>query len=184
MRCVCGWRLVQDARVSPWWTGTGGVSCTHWHSFNDLSPHSQAPLIFTPTCSLSHYFRANIKYIIYFITWKNFDTGVKTKFFANLFHFVKHSFKCLCEEGFYWSVTRVDYIKIKYQGRWISDFQSSIIFLNFKKFYLFIGCTGSSLQRTDSSLMRAVLVRGSCSSIVVCGLLVVVMASLVGEHGL
>ena len=50
---------------------------------------------------------------VYLITWKNFDTGVKTKFFANLFHSVKHSFKCLCEEGFYRTVTIVDYIKKK-----------------------------------------------------------------------
>ena len=41
----------------------GGVSCTHQPSFNDLSPHSQAPFILTPTYALSHYFRANIRYI-------------------------------------------------------------------------------------------------------------------------
>ena len=41
----------------------GGVSCTHQLSFNNLSSHSEASFIFTPTFSLSHYFRANITYI-------------------------------------------------------------------------------------------------------------------------
>ena len=69
---------------------------------------------------------------VYLITWKNFDTGVKTKFFANLFHSVKHSFKCLCEEGFYWTVTIVDYIKKKCLDFWFP------VFHHLFKFYLFI----------------------------------------------
>ena len=37
----------------------------------------------------------------------------------------------LCEEGFYWIVTIVEHIEIKYQDRWICDFQSSVILLFF-----------------------------------------------------
>ena len=118
---------------------------------------------------------------VYLITWKNFDTGVKTKFFANLFHSVKHSFKCLCEEGFYWTVTIVDYIKKKYLDFWFPFFHNLFKFLFI---YLLIGSNGSLLQHTDTSLMHTVLGRGGCSSIVGCGLLIAVMASLVGEQGL
>ena len=59
---------------------------------------------------------------IYFTTRKNFDTRVKTKIFANLFHSVKQFFKYLCEEAFYWIVITVNHIKIKYHDRYISFF--------------------------------------------------------------